>query len=76
MTQLRLTGTYAFLVAFHATLYKYMCFGPGCRSIQSAADGCEKDWWKNMLYVNNFGNGNGENFATVSLLSKYNTERF
>ena len=53
-----------------------MCFGPGCRSIQSAVDGCEKDWWKNMLYINNFGNGNGENFATVSLLSKYNTERF
>ena len=53
-----------------------MCFGPGCRSIQDAADGCEKDWWKNMLYINNFGNGNGENFATVSLLSKYNTERF
>ena len=50
-----------------------MCFGPGCRDIQAAADGCEKDWWRNLLYINNFFEDGAIPAAQVSLLSNCNT---
>ena len=65
---LRLTGTYLIIIGFTATLYRYCCPGPRCQEIEFAAQGCQNDWYRNILYINNFGSGNGENFATVSFL--------
>ena len=63
----RLTGTYAIVVGFTATLFRHMCFGPSCSAIEPSAKGCQDQWWKNMLYINNFGDGNGENFGAVRI---------
>ena len=33
-------------------------------ALDYAVDGCTTDWWRNILYINNFGSGQGgENFA-------------
>ena len=47
---LRLTGAYAFILFFHATLYDK--FFPNRSDGQR--DACRNGWWANMLYVNNF----------------------
>ena len=61
---LRLTGTYIIIIGFHTTLLRQMCFGPQCSKLADAVEGCTTDWWKNILYINNFGGGQGgENFA-------------
>ena len=61
---LRLTGTYIIIIGFHTTLLRQMCFGPNCRALEFAVDGCTRAWWRNILYINNFGGGQGgENFA-------------
>ena len=43
-----------------------MCFGPDCSSIQQTSDGCASEWWKNLLYISNFGKGQArQDFGTV-----------
>ena len=71
---LRLTGTYLIIIGFHATVLKYLCFGPKFKSLVEAGKGCQKGWWANLLYINNFGkySGNGENFSDVRI-SLYTT---
>lgn len=66
---LRLTGTYLIIIGFHSSLIRHLCFGPKCASLQFFSDGCQKSWWRNILYINNFGDGNGENFADVRTFS-------
>ena len=45
-----------------------MCFGPDCSSIQQTSDGCASEWWKNLLYISNFGKGQArQDFGTVIL---------
>ena len=63
---LRLTGTYIILIGFHATVARYISPGPNAETIVDHAERCQNSWWKNILYINNFGSGNGENFADVS----------
>ena len=49
-----------------------MCFGPDCSSIQQTSDGCASEWWKNLLYISNFGKGTaGEDFGTVMFFHIY-----
>ena len=63
---LRLTGTYVIIIGFFATLMRYLVFGPLSGTLVYQSLGCQEDWWKNLLYINNFGEGNGENFAMVN----------
>ena len=45
----RLTGAYAFIIFFHATLYNK--FYPN--AIDGQRDACRNYWWANIAYVNN-----------------------
>ena len=48
----RLTGVYAVIVLFHASLMRYLPRGPA-NFVDLAAKGCQDAWWTNLLYVNN-----------------------
>ena len=50
----RLTGVYAIVIGFHATLLKYFTQGTRSHYVQETVDTCQDDWWKNLLYINNF----------------------
>ena len=50
----RLTGVYAIVIGFHATLLKYFTHGARSHYVQDTVDTCQQDWWKNILYINNF----------------------
>jgi hypothetical protein len=52
----RLTPVYAVVVGFMATLYPHFGDGPFSGFILHSAQNCEDNWWKNLLYVNNFAN--------------------
>jgi len=51
---LRLTGVLAVIIFFHATLLKYFATGPNSFWVTLEHDRCEKSWWKNLIYVQNF----------------------
>ena len=51
---LRLTPVYAIILGFIATLLVYVGSGPNWGNVAFASEHCRKDWWKNLLYVNNF----------------------
>ena len=65
LLQNRLTGTYAYLIFFFATVYRYMDFGP--RHYQSFFTSleCRKSPWRQLLYINNWY---AENSGGVSSL--------
>jgi len=51
----RLTPVYAFVILIYATLTPYMISGPFHFMYRSTkTDLCDKWWWTNMLYINNF----------------------
>lgn len=50
---IRLTPTYAILLGIVATLYKYISSGPTWTSIIETEENCRKNWWTNLLYINN-----------------------
>jgi peptidoglycan/LPS O-acetylase OafA/YrhL len=50
---IRLTGIYALVVGTSATLLKFFAVGPYSTLIQTEVDACKKEWWTNILYVNN-----------------------
>ena len=50
---IRLSGVYAMVIGFHATLLKFFAFAPQSNVTTFAVDGCKKNWWMNLLYVNN-----------------------
>jgi hypothetical protein len=52
------------LIGFHMTLIRHVDMGP-MSGVADIAEKCQDSWWKNILYINNFGDGNGENFADV-----------
>ena len=51
---IRLTGVYAIIIGFHATLLKFFATGPASKWITDAHDGCQAVWWHNLLYIQNF----------------------
>ncbi len=50
---IRLTPTYAILVGISATLVSYAGNGPLWFLIEAAEENCRKNWWTNLLYINN-----------------------
>ena len=61
---IRLTGVYAIIIFLHATLLKWFATGPQSQLVDSYVKQCQKGWWTNLLYINNFapdifGPGNG-----------------
>ena len=51
---IRLTGVYAIIIALHATLLKFAVAGPQSNLVSSLVSKCQKGWWLNFLYINNF----------------------
>jgi len=51
---IRLTGVLAVIIFFHATLLKYFATGPYSFQITLAHDYCQKNWWQDLLYIQNF----------------------
>ena len=49
----RLTGFYAFLIFFLATVWRHCGSGPN-HNFVAEADLCAKNPWVNLLYLNNF----------------------
>ncbi len=52
----RITGVYAIVVGFTATLYKYLDFGLLNPYISDyyKANSCADSWWRNLIFINNF----------------------
>lgn len=50
---IRLTPTYAILVGVGATLVNYADNGPSWFVIEAEVENCRKNWWTNLLYINN-----------------------
>ncbi|KAB0798818.1 hypothetical protein PPYR_06698 [Photinus pyralis] len=56
---IRLTPAVGIMLVFHMFLLKYMGSGPLWPSIVETLSGpCEKNWWKVLLYIQNFGTMN------------------
>lgn len=54
---IRLTPVYAFILFFEATLMNKSSHGPFWKSIgENERNVCRKNWWLNLLYVNNYFN--------------------
>ena len=51
---IRLTGVYAIIIALHATLLKFAVAGPQSHLVSALVSKCQKGWWLNFLYINNF----------------------
>ena len=51
---IRLTGVYAVILLFHASLIKLFATGPQSEWMMMHHESCQADWWKNLLYINNF----------------------
>ena len=50
---IRLTGVYAIVIGITATLIKFLADGPNSMLFQFEISNCKKDWWTNILYINN-----------------------
>ena len=50
----RLTAVYGMVIFFYATLFKHLATGPQSSYITTEVDICQKSWWSNLLYINNF----------------------
>ncbi|PNF21712.1 hypothetical protein B7P43_G10359 [Cryptotermes secundus] len=52
---IRLTPAYAIVILISATLYRYVGSGPLLPVIANQmAEGCQSNWWTNILYINNY----------------------
>ncbi|OWR43366.1 hypothetical protein KGM_206011 [Danaus plexippus plexippus] len=52
---LRLTPVYALVVALNASWIKFLERGPLWQvSVQRLLSHCRSDWWRNLLYINNY----------------------
>jgi len=46
----RITGIYAIVIGFYATLYKFFEWGPK-NKVQTAVQNCKDTWYTNLGYV-------------------------
>ncbi|XP_076267312.1 nose resistant to fluoxetine protein 6-like isoform X3 [Rhynchophorus ferrugineus] len=54
---IRLTPVYAFVIFYYATMFDYTGNGPLWKIIAGAdSNDCKKNWWLNLLYLNNYIN--------------------
>ena len=54
---IRLTPTYAIVIGFYATLFYHLGSGPKWDTwVGKNSDYCRKNWWTNLLYINNYIN--------------------
>ncbi|XP_066262600.1 nose resistant to fluoxetine protein 6-like [Euwallacea similis] len=54
---IRLTPVYAFVIFYYATVFNYTGKGPLWKVIAGAdSEDCKKNWWTNLLYINNYVN--------------------
>jgi len=51
---IRLTPAYALIMLVLSTLLLHMGSGPLWATKEDQADACAQQWWKNLLYINNF----------------------
>ncbi|PNF21736.1 hypothetical protein B7P43_G10360 [Cryptotermes secundus] len=52
---IRLTPPYAIVILFIATLYRYVGSGPLLPvTANQMAEDCQSNWWRNILYINNY----------------------
>ncbi|XP_033763843.1 O-acyltransferase like protein-like [Pecten maximus] len=49
----RLTPLYVMVLVIHATLTEHISSGPFLPSVFQFRNSCKKNWWTNMLYINN-----------------------
>ena len=54
-----------------ATLYPCFGVGPFSGFIRNSAENCEANWWKNILYMNNFVNATVENMVGIQKFLKF-----
>ncbi len=50
---LRITGVYAMVIGFFATIFKFFTWGPN-NPAEGTVNACRASWWTNLLYINNF----------------------
>jgi hypothetical protein len=50
---IRLTGVYAIVIGITATLIKFFTPGPNSMLFLAETSNCKRDWWTNILYINN-----------------------
>uniref|UniRef100_A0AAG5CWG7 Acyltransferase 3 domain-containing protein n=1 Tax=Anopheles atroparvus TaxID=41427 RepID=A0AAG5CWG7_ANOAO len=51
----RLVPTYAFMILLEASVLRHLVDGPfGKQFIGESADNCQRWWWANLLFVNNY----------------------
>ena len=50
----RLTPTYMIVLMMYTNLLPYWAVGPFAYDSLKNLDSCATEWWKNMLYINNF----------------------
>lgn len=50
----RLTPMYASVIALLATVFRYVGNGPDWNYVQIMSQTVRKNWWTNMLYINNY----------------------
>ena len=67
MLLLRLTPSYMFVILFYSNLYAFLGEGPYWFSSQNSTL-CEKYWWTNLLYINNFYPTNSGNEVRYTLV--------
>jgi len=56
----RITGIYAIVLGFFATLYKFLDFGPNNTVQTLTVNSCKENWWRNLLYVANLEYAEGD----------------
>ena len=50
----RLTPTYMIALMIYTNLTHYWMTGPFTPDYMTDIDSCATEWWKNLLYINNF----------------------
>ena len=50
----RLTPAYGLIMLVLSTLFLHLSSGPNWAFMEGQSMACQEQWWKNLLYINNF----------------------